>query len=244
MAVGQPSGTYGFNPDLASLTIEAFERCGIHAAALTRDQLASARRSLNLELVAWSNRGVNLWEVKPFTLQIVAGQADYTAGSGVTNISANTVTMLDVYRSVINGGGSGVNIDTIMLPISRQQYAELPNKAQSGTPTVYWYQKLESPILTVWQPPISGYPTWSIGGYYLSRIQDAYAVGGQTPDVPYRGLDALAAGLAARLAQKFAAAKFELLKLEAKQSWEEFADADREYTPIYYQPRVDAYWRS
>lgn len=243
MAVGSPSGTYAFNPDIASLTVEAFERCGIHATALTRQQLASARRSLNLELVSWANRGVNLWEVKPFTLQIVAGQANYTAGSGVANISANTVSMLDVYRSIINGGGTGVNIDNIMLPISRQQYAELPNKLQSGTPTVYWYQKQESPILTVWQPPISGYPTWSIGGYYLSRIQDASAVSGQTPDVPYRGLDALSAGLARRLAVKFAPERLPVLTAESKEAWLEFADADREDTPIYYQPNIAPYFR-
>src|ERR1700744_6113867 len=97
------SGTYNWGLTNADILIEAFDRAQVRPTALTREHLISARRSLNLELQTWANRGVNLWEVQPFTLQIVRGQATYTAGNGVTNISPNTVSMLDVYYSIING---------------------------------------------------------------------------------------------------------------------------------------------
>ena len=84
------SGTYAFDMPIGDVVIEAFDRCEVRGTALTRNHMLSARRSINLELLEWSNRGVNLWAVKPFSLQIVVGQATYVAGNGVTNISPAT----------------------------------------------------------------------------------------------------------------------------------------------------------
>ncbi len=227
---------------VSEIITEAFERCLIHPAALTRHQWISARRSINLELQTWSNRGINLWEVIPWTVQLVAGQATYTAGAGVTNIPSTCQSMLDVYYSIVNGYGSGINNDRIMVPIGRTQYAELPNKLTQGVPTVFWYQKLEIPQITIWEVPLQGYPTVQLSGYCLSRIQDASPTMGQTPDIPYRFNDALIAGIAARLALKFAPERYALLKGEAKEAWEEAADADREDVPMYILPQLGAYF--
>lgn len=230
------SNQYLFEMDNASILIEAFDRCSIRPTALTRDQLLSGRRSLNLELISWSNKGVNLFNVYPFTVQIVQGQASYVQGSGVTNISANCVSMLDVYFSVIDGGGSGVNIDRIMLPMSRTEYAEFPNKLAQGNPSMYWFQKTPTRTLTIYQPPAVGYPTNQISGYYLSTIQDANLGTGETPDVDKLSLDALCAKVAVRISVKYAPEKYDMLKKEAKEAWDEFAETNREDAPISIWP--------
>lgn len=240
---GTTSGTRNFDLSNGSVTIEAFDRIGMRPTDLSRLHFRSARTSLNLELQQWSNRGVNLWEVQPFTLQIVAGQAVYTAGTGVTNIPPGTQMMLDVYRSFINGAGPGMNIDTIMLPIGRDDYAEYPNKLQPGIPTTYWFEKLTSPTLTLWQPPEQGYPQWAVSGYLMNRIQDANLGGGEIPDVPYRAMDALCAGLAKRLAEKYKPARFALAKTQADDAWKEFTDQDQEDRPLSFQPQVQRYFR-
>lgn len=230
------SGTYTWDLDNASLMIEAFDRCEIRPTAITRDQFLSGIRSLNLELRSWSSRGVNLWSVQAFTIRAVTNQATYAAGTGVSNISPYTVSILDMFWSQIDGGGTGINIDRIMLPMSRTEYDELSNKLQPGQPTQYWFEKTVPVNLTIYQPPEQGYPYYQFSGHLLTRIQDANLTAAETPDIDPLGYDALCAGLAKRLALKFAPTKFATLKVEAKESWNEFADTNREDAPIRILP--------
>lgn len=236
MTLGTTSNTNLFNPPISDIFLESFERCGIRGTALTRRHMISAKRSLNLELATWSNRQVDLWQVVgPTTISLVAGQATY-------NINANSEAILDVYFTTVNGGGTGVNIDRIMLPISRTQYAMIPNKLQAGTPTVYWYNKQIQPTITFWEPPETGSPSYQVNYYYLQRIQDAAPVNGQIPQVPYRFTDALCAGLARRLARKFAPPLYDTLKQEAAEAWLEAIGNDIENAPVQISPTVAGYW--
>jgi len=52
------SGSANFNLDVAEIIEEAFERCGLELR--TGYDAATARRSLNLMLADWANRGINL----------------------------------------------------------------------------------------------------------------------------------------------------------------------------------------
>ncbi len=54
------SGTYAFNPAVDDLLLEAWERCGKSPNILTGDVAVSARRSLQLMAIEWTNRGVPL----------------------------------------------------------------------------------------------------------------------------------------------------------------------------------------
>ena len=177
--------------------------------------------------------------IGPVTINLVPGQAVYT-------LPTNIESMTDMYYSTVNGFGPGSNIDRIMLAIGRDQYVAYPNKLLPGTPSVYWYQKLTpAPQVTIYQVPQTnaGYPTYVLNYYALQRIQDFDPASGQTGDLPYRALDAICAGLAKRVALKFAADKFQLLKAEAKESWDEFAEADREDVPITLRPNLSGYVR-
>jgi len=98
------SGTNSFFLDNSDIVLEAFDRCQIRPTALTRQHMISATRSLNLCLQSMSNRGVNLWEVDLQTIPLVQGQATY-------NLPADTVSVLDAYRSsFINTNTANFNV--------------------------------------------------------------------------------------------------------------------------------------
>lgn len=245
MTINQPSGTYNYWQSNAGVIVEAFERCGKTPAELERRHWISARTSLNLLLVDFTNRdGVNLWKVMgPTTVQLVQGQATYT-------VPQNCAYLLDMYYTQVNGAGSGVNSDRIMIPISRTEYAEYPNKLQQGTPTTFWYDKLSPiPQFTIYQAPLFSGPTYVLNYYWLSRIMDAGIAGGESPDVPYLALEALCANLALALARKptlvgkLDPATFADIKMNASDTWNKFADTNREDVPMHIQPNVNAYWR-
>jgi len=214
---------------------EAFDRIQVHANAVTRDHLTSARNSLNLELLSWSNRGFNLWKLASGSITLTAGVATYT-------LPATLADLTEVYFSQVNGFGAGYNSDRIMLPITREQYAEMPNKMQPGTPTVYWFQRLATPQITVWQPPQIGSPTYQINWYGLQFIEDAGIATGEWPDVVPRALDALCAKLTARLAEKFAPQQLAAKEALAEKAWSLFATADQEPGAITIRPNISR-WR-
>jgi len=74
------SGTTTFNLDVDELIQEAYERIGIDGSR-SGYHLKSARRSLNLLLSDWDNRGVHLWKVNSATLNLVLGQAQYNTSN-------------------------------------------------------------------------------------------------------------------------------------------------------------------
>lgn len=196
----------------------------------------SARTSINLELIKWANIGFSLWKEVSGTIDLATGVATYP-------LSPNLVTVTEVWYSLINGLGSGINSDRIMLPMTRTQYAQLPNKLQTGTPTQFWYQMLAIPQITVWQVPApgAGAPTYVVNWYGLERMQDAQPVSGQTPDVVYRGLDALCACLTKRLAEKFAPARMAEKKELADEAFYDLQTRDQEMGPLLIQPQIGVY---
>ena len=62
------SGTYSFTLDLAEVFEEAYERAGLEMRS--GYDYKTARRSLDLMLLEWQNRGINLWTVKTAELDL------------------------------------------------------------------------------------------------------------------------------------------------------------------------------
>jgi len=56
------SGTKSFELDVSDYIEEAFERCGVDVR--TGYEQRTARRSLNLLLAEWANRGLNQWTIE------------------------------------------------------------------------------------------------------------------------------------------------------------------------------------
>ena len=63
------SGSKDFEPDVAEYVEEAFERCGLELR--TGYDLRTARRSMNLMLAEWANRGLNQWTIQQNTIAMV-----------------------------------------------------------------------------------------------------------------------------------------------------------------------------
>lgn len=227
------SGTYAFDLANSGILLEAFDRIGVRPSAITREQMSSGVRSLNLELQTWGNRGVLLWAVELESLSLVQGQTTY-------DVPADTVSILDVYLE-IDPNGPQQPIDRLILPISRTEYAMYPNKLQQAPPTVFWFDRLESPTITVW-PTADGNGPYTLKYYRMRRIQDAGIASAQVPEVPYLFLEALCAGVAARLAQKYNQAIYMATKQEAMNQWTEAATENREMVDVYITPQLNSYW--
>jgi hypothetical protein len=196
------SGTYTFNPSLGELVIYAFNLCGLRGTSVLQEHMQSARMASNMLLSRWANQGVNLWKVDLVTVALVTGQATYT-------VDANTVVMLDAY---VTNDQTGENIDRIIMPVSRTEYASYPNKEQQGFPTVFWFDRLLSPTVTLWPVPNVDNGPSTLSYYRVTQIQDSNLSSGQTVDIPYLWMEAYAYALAQRLAIIWNPQKAMLLK--------------------------------
>jgi hypothetical protein len=266
---GFPSGTTDFGLTNAGVINEAFDRIQIRPTSITRHHMISARQSMNLEMVRWSNLGINLWKMTGGTIDLAVGQELYA-------LPASTVALTELWYStpdqttpitsylrdgygnlILDGNGqpivltgsdpaSGANstTDRIMVPITRQQYAMIPNKYQAGIPTQYWFERLTQPQFTIWQVPATGAPTNVLRWYGLERINDIGIAGGETPNVVNRALDALCACLAFRLAMKFSDKEtVAARRADRDEAWAEFTANDTEPGPMIITPNVSAYGR-
>ena len=78
------SGTYNFNLDIDQVIQEATEMIG------GEDTLGhtpeSARRSINLMLRDWQNRGILLWTTSTTAVTVAASVADYSLSSSTINV--------------------------------------------------------------------------------------------------------------------------------------------------------------
>ena len=63
-------------PDLPELFEEAFERAGLQMQS--GYDLRTIRRSLNILTLEWQNRGLNLFTIDSGTVDLTAGQIDYS----------------------------------------------------------------------------------------------------------------------------------------------------------------------
>lgn len=226
------SGTFLFNPSVADLVQNAYGRIGIRRSAILAEHMTDARIESNLLLTEFDNRGVNLWTVDLQSIALVQGTATYS-------VDPTTIVVLDAYIRT----GTGQNtVDRIISSISRSDYAALPNKQEQGLPTVFWYDRLINPTITVWETPDNNGP-YILSFYRFRQIQDSVISGGITPEVPLRWLDAFTAALSARLARIYSPEKLAESKSEAERTWQIAANQDVETAAFYIQPGIDTYYR-
>ena len=236
------SDTYSFNPGLGELTLYAYNLIGIRNTALLQEHMEAARMASNMLCSRWSNMGVNLWAVDLVTTALVTDQATYS-------VDANTVMILDAY---VQNDDSGANIDRIIMPVSRTEYASYPNKEQQGFPTVYWFDRLISssrstgsagPSVTLWPVPNTDNGPQSLKYYRVRQIQDSALSSGQTVEIPYLWLEAFAYGLAMRLAQIWNPAAVAMIKPMADEAYQIAASQNIETAQQYISPMISGYFR-
>jgi hypothetical protein len=233
------SGTTSFNLDIDELIQEAYERIGIDGSR-SGYQLRSARRSINLLLSEWGNRGVHLWKVEKATVNLVLGQAEYNYTADPTNFPNNINDVLEAY--VRNNTVTTNPVDISLTKIDRSAYAALPNKLSQGTPSQYYVQRTVSPSIFLYQTAGSNYSNatnpsnFQFIFYYLARIEDAGTYL-NTPNVVFRFLPALTSGLAYYLAVKHAPEKIEQLRMLYEDDLQRALQEDSQRTSLYISPK-------
>ena len=213
------SGSRDFELDVAEIIEEAYERCGLEVR--TGYDAKTARRSLNLMFAEWANRGLNLWTVKQATQALTQGTATYS-------FSADYTDLLEV---VIRRSGTDFELDRM----SRSEYLNVPNKTTQGRPSQYFYNRQNTPEVTLW--PVPENSTDTLVYYYVQRIEDADALV-NTTDAPFRFLPCIVAGLAYYLALKKAPERVQLLKTVYEEEFQRAADEDEDRVALKLQPSM------
>jgi hypothetical protein len=229
------SGTTSFNLDIDELFQEAYERIGIDGSR-SGYQLRSARRSLNLLLSEWDNRGVHLWKVKLATIPLVLGQAEYNYTNDVINFPNDVNDLLEAY--VRNNTTATNPVDVSLTKIDRSAYAAIPNKLSQGTPSQYYVQRTTSPSVFLYQTPGSSFSgsSYQLKFYYLARIEDAGSYI-NTPDVVFRFLPALTSGMAYYLSIKHAPERIEQLRMLYEDDLQRALTEDGQRTSLFISPK-------
>ena len=79
--MSKTSGTYGFlSIEIELIIREAYERIGIMGEMVETQKLESARRAIDLLMLEWMNKTVNLWTLKSRLLGLTASQGVYGEG--------------------------------------------------------------------------------------------------------------------------------------------------------------------
>tara|TARA_R110000744_G_scaffold243181_2_gene360125 strand:+ start:31 stop:729 length:699 start_codon:yes stop_codon:yes gene_type:complete len=223
------SGTTAFRPNVEEVIAESFERCGIDPQTRTGHHANSARRSLNLLFSEWANRGINYWAVSTSTLSLSTDTITY-------NLPAGVIDLLDV---VIHNSADSTISDTLINRITIAEYNQIPNKTSSGKPSQYMIDKgLQSGSnniskLYLWQSPDIN--TYVLNYWSINQLDDV-TVSNEDTDIPYTWSECICAGLASKLAVKYAPDKFQLLNELYERAFNFAASTDNDGVSLKIQP--------
>ena len=225
--------TYGstatFDLSIDDIAEEAFERCGLQVRS--GYDLKTARRSLNLLLAEWANRGLNLWTIQLQEKTIAANTTNLSGsdlfGSGA--IAAQEI--IDITDVVISDSS---NNDYSATSISRSTYFNYTVKTTSGRPSQYYFERTINPKLYLYPAADTAY---TLKYYALVRLKDA---GDYTnnAEIPFRFLPCLVAGLAYYISMKKSPERMQALKLLYEDEFKRAADEDGERTSVFLTPQT------
>lgn len=213
------------------MVLGAYARIGVRRTALLNEHLQDAYRQANLLLVEWANKQPNLFTSELQTVALEEGEATY-------DLPARSVMILACY--VRTGSGTSQN-DRLLFPISTYEYASYPNKNAQGFPSVFWFNRQITPQITFWLVPDAD-STYTAELQIVRQIQDANLASGETPDLPYRFLDAFEAGLSHRLSRLYAPALEMQRKQDAVDAWSVAATQDVENVNLNITPALTGYY--
>jgi|TARA_R110002020_G_scaffold5314_2_gene22335 hypothetical protein len=115
------SGSKDFELDVSEYVEEAFERCGLEVR--TGYDLKTAKRSMNLLLADWANRGLNQWTIKQTSVTVAADIIEYPAGALTMTVgSSSSFTVAET----ITGGTSAATASITNLPSGTSMAITIP----------------------------------------------------------------------------------------------------------------------
>ena len=215
------SSSTNFEPDVTEFIEEAFERCGLELR--TGYDLKTAKRSINLMLAEWANRGLNQWTIEQATQTVTKGTNQYTLNSNV----------IDILDCSLRRDTDGTNLDLQMTKISRSEFLNIPTKSTQARPNQFFLDKQVSPVLNIWPTPENS--TDVLVFNKLVRMDDADTAT-NTMDMPFRFYPCFAAGLAYYIAIKKAPDRVVMLKQMYEDEFERAMSQDEDTASFRISP--------
>ena len=218
------SGLYNFSMDIDEVIQEATEMIG--GEQTLGHEPKSARRSINLLLQDWQNRGVMLWTAETSVFTVSVSTTTYSLGDPT----------IDVLEAVINRDNTDLQLDRI----SMQEYLKIPQKGQKGRPTQFAIRhERDNPVVYLW--PVPENSTDKIKLELVRYMQDVNKSAVQTADISRRFLPCLTAGLTYHMSMKrpgVEAGRIGLIKQEYEERLSRAMEEDRERVSIFLKPKI------
>ena len=217
------ASTASFDLSIDEIAEEAYERCGLQVRS--GYDLQTARRSLNLMLAEWANRGLNQWTIEEATQTVTEGTTSYS-------LNSNVIDVLDVVlRRTINQTQTDISINRI----SRSEYLNIPNKTTKARPSQFFFDKLTTPALKIWPAPENS--TDILVFNKLVRMDDADKAT-NTMDMPFRFYPCFAAGLAYYISLKRAPERTSQLKALYEEEFDRAMSQDEDRASYRVRPDI------
>ena len=221
------SGTYNFNLDIDEVIQEATEMIG--GEDTLGHEPASGRRSINLMLKDWQNRGILLWTTNTTLVTVSVSTTAY-------DLSSNVINALEVVIS-------RDNTDIKLTRITPEEYLIIPAKTQTGKPSQYSIRRgRDNPVMSVWPIPENSTDVLKIET--VTELQDVNKSAIQNADLPKRFLPPLSCGLSYCMAMKrpgVADTRIAMLKTNYEETLARAMEEDRERASLYLLPRLTFY---
>ena len=218
------SGTYNFNLDIDEVIQEATEMIGGEQTLGHEPQ--SARRSINLMLNDWQNRGVLLWKIYTTAVTVSTSVTSYDLSSSTTD-----ALQVNLRRD---------STDIELQRISFEEYLNVPNKSQAGRPTQYTVKRdLANPTIHIYPVPDNATDILKIEA--IRQVEDVNKSAEQNADAPVRFLPALTCGLSYYLSMKrnnIPMDRIQMLKANYEEKLAMALEEDRERASLLLKPKL------
>lgn len=245
------TGTAAFTVNRDALITSALRklRVVVEGSTATAVQLSAGAEVLNIMLKSWAVDGLKLWCYQQVQVPMVANQPSYTIGPTGANVTAVRPLRVFEYGNFIRYTTGGVNYDTPLRLISRQEYLQLGAKGTAGVPnSIYYFPGID--VAGGLTSPSTGYGTLFVyvtasdttRTVFLNAQRPLFDMTNATDefDVPPEWFKAIRLNLAYELADEYEVEEQRILRLrvEAKDALEQCnawstEEASSSFTPDF-----------
>jgi len=221
------SGTKTWTLYVDEVIDEAISRIG--SDPTTGKEASSARRTLNIMMRDWGNRGVQLWTIDETTQTVTEGTANYTLDT----------YLVDITEAVLSRTENSVRTDFQMAKINREDYLNIPVKSTKGRPSQFWLDmQRAAPVVYLYPTPENSTDVFRYKR--RNRIEDITA-STESIDIPDRFLPCAVSGLSFYMAQKrpqIDINRRQELKLQYEEEFKRALDDGREKVDLRIVPNI------
>ena len=189
----------------------------------------SARRSINLLLQDWQNRGIQLWTIGTTAVTVTTSTTAYT-------LADQNIDILEAVINVQSGDGS---TDLQLNRISMEEYLKIPRKTQTGRSSQYAVRRdRDNIVVSLW--PLPDNSTNILKLETVKYIEDV-SRSNQTADISRRFLPCLTAGTAYFMSMKRPGvdpSRINMIKQEYEERLSRAQEEDRERASMLIRPRL------